>query len=57
MTRDEKVYYYQNLVMLSFIFIAVAMTHTWDFYEATENRWERCSVILQNAPQHLKCEE
>ena len=57
MTRDEKVYYYQNLVMLSFIFIAVAMTHTWDFYEATENRWERCSVIHQNAPQHLKCEE
>lgn len=48
MTRDQKIYYYQNLLMLGFIPIIVALIHTIDFWETNER--SKCVVVHANVP-------
>ena len=56
MTRDERVYYYQNLLILAAIpFIIVLLKEVDERYDFTPQEPRQCSVIHHNAPYHLRC--
>jgi len=56
MTRDERVYYYQNLLILAAIpFIIVLLKEIDERYDFTLREPPKCSAIHHNAPYDRRC--
>lgn len=57
MTRDERIYHYQNLLLLSVIpFIVVALDQISMRIDVELPEGRECKVFHENAPLHLKCQ-
>lgn len=57
MTRDERVWHYQNLLIVGYILLAMPLLSCFDLDWETENVYDKCKVIHESAPIEQRCSE